>query len=79
MNADVFLPSFSSFALPSMPSVESATTDARGRLLVDGALQSLKMPGVFAVRLVESAARPIAAIALLYTLRSAGPASRRLP
>lgn len=49
VNADVFLPSFSSFALPSMPSVESATTDARGRLLVDGALQSLKMPGVFAV------------------------------
>merc|ERR1711865_166738 len=48
VNADVFLPSFSSFELPSMPSVEGAT-DARGRLIVDGSLQSVKIPGVFAV------------------------------
>ena len=48
VNADVFLPSFSSFELPSMPSVEGAT-DPRGRLLVDGSLQSVKIPGVFAV------------------------------
>ncbi len=48
VHADVFLPAFATFSLPFVAHVDGAT-DARGRLVVDGKLQSVKLPGVFAV------------------------------
>lgn len=46
--ADVFLPAFSTVSAPFMAAVEGAVSP-RGAIAVDSTLQSVKMPGVFAV------------------------------
>lgn len=48
LEADCFLPGFCSFSVPFMAAHKGAV-DARGKIVVDAALQSVVLPGVFAV------------------------------